>query len=70
MHPHTGELFRPPFGIDLLVEVVGDGLVIEGDMRPGADLLDESNILNQQQVVAGGNAEAADLGVTVITQEQ
>ncbi|MCH7728981.1 MAG: hypothetical protein IH991_21235 [Planctomycetes bacterium] len=47
-----------------------DRFIIERNMGPGADLFDNLNVFNEQQVVARRDAEPADLGVSIITQEQ
>ena len=48
MHPNPSKLFRPEASIHLLVKEIGYGAVVESHMRPGADLLDELDILDQQ----------------------
>jgi hypothetical protein len=69
MHPDARELLGPLLGVDLLVEEVGDGFIIKGDVRPRADLLDELNVLNQKQIIAGRDAESANFRVTKVTQK-
>jgi hypothetical protein len=45
--PDSAELFRPATRIDLVVKEVGHRLIVELDVRPGAGLLDEFDILHK-----------------------
>jgi len=51
MHPDTAELFGPTASVYLLIEKVGDRSVIKRNMSPGAFLLDQLKVLDEQQVV-------------------
>ena len=68
--PDSGELLGPSPCIVLLIKQVGDRFIVEGNVSPGADLRDQLEILDQQQVVGGGDSKSADLGRPAITQEQ
>ena len=68
--PNSGELFRSPSCVNLLVKEIGYRFIVECNMRPGADLFDKLHILDEQQVVAGCDTESANLGVPEVTQEQ
>jgi hypothetical protein len=70
MDPCAGELLRSTAGVDLLVEEVGDRLVLELDADLGAALADEADVLDQEHVALGADAEAADLGVTAVPQKE
>jgi hypothetical protein len=51
--PDTTELLRPAAFVDLSIEVIGYGLVVELDMSPGAGLANQLNLFNEQEVVSG-----------------
>ena len=53
MNPYSAALFQLPSCINLPIKEVGDGLVVEGDMTPGANLFDKLYVFDQQQIVAG-----------------
>ena len=68
--PDPRELLRPPARVDLLVKEVRHRLVVEFDVDRRADLFDQRDVFDQQQVAGGGQAEPADLGAAQVTQEQ
>ena len=70
MHTNAGELFGSSLLVHLVVEEVGDRFVVKVDKCLRAGLLDELNILDKQQVIAGRNAKSANFRVTIVTQEQ
>ena len=70
MNPNAAELLRLATGIDLSIEEVGNRFVVKGHVRPGTDLPDKLDVLDEQQVVACRDAESADFRVTIITQIQ
>ena len=70
VNPDATKLFWLSTLIDLRIEEVSDGFIVEFDMRPRAVLADELNIVDEQQVVRAGDAEAADFGFAQVTQEQ
>jgi hypothetical protein len=45
-------------------------LVLELNMHPSAGLADKPDFLDEQIVIRGSNPEAANLGISRITQEQ
>ena len=68
--PDSGELLGPATRIDLVIEIVRHGLVVELHMDPAASLADEPHVLDEQQVVARRNPESTDLRLTQVTQVQ
>lgn len=48
MQPDSGELFRPPTGVDLTVEEIGNRIIIELDRYRSTVLLNQFDILDQQ----------------------
>ena len=70
MHPDAAELFRPPPGIHLPIEVIGHRFVVEDDAGTGADLAHQLDVLDIKQIVGGGDPESADLRVARVTQVQ
>ena len=64
------ELLGPAAQVHLPVEEVGHGLVVEGHRGPGAYLPHKLDVLDVEQVVGRGDAEAADLGVAQVAQEE
>ncbi len=70
VNPHAREFLRPPTEIDLLVEEFGHRIVREGHCHGRADLWDQDEVLDQQQVITGRNPKATNFGLTDITQEQ
>ena len=70
VNPDSRELFRLPSGIDLLVEEIGNAVVVELDGDDRADLFDQLNVFDEQQIVGVGDAESADFGGADVTQVQ
>ncbi len=70
MYPEASELFWPPTKIDLSVEILGHRVVIEGDSDGRAELWDQDELLDQQEVVGCRDPESANFGLSHITQEQ
>jgi len=70
MDPDPREAGRIQTPVNLVVEEVGDRIVTETDRHRGAGLLDEDNVFHQQRIIGRRQAEAADFGLTQITQVQ
>ena len=70
VNPDTSKRFRLASCIALLVKIVSDRRIVEGDRHRRALLFDELHVFNQQQIIRGRNAEATDLRVTVVTEIQ
>jgi len=68
MNPDAGEMLGLTPKVYLLVEVISDSLIIEGDRHGSTLLFDELHVFNEQQFIGGRDAEAADLGVTIVTK--
>ncbi len=68
MNPDSSEIFGLTPNVYLLVEVISNSLVVEGDRYGGTLLFDELHVFNEQQFVGGRDAESADLGVTIVTK--
>jgi hypothetical protein len=68
MHPDAAELFRPPPGIHLPIEVIGHRLVIKDHRGTGTDLANKLDLVNVKQILGGGDPESADLRVASVTQ--
>jgi hypothetical protein len=66
MQPDPGELFRSAALLDLILEKVSDGLIVELDTGAGGVLRDHHELLNEQWIVIAGDAKAADLRVTAV----
>ncbi len=67
MDPDSGELFRATSGIDLNVEEIGDRFVVKRHVRPSADLLDQRDVFDEQQIVGRRDAETADFRLALIS---
>ena len=52
----------------MLVEVVRDSLVVEGDRYGSTLLIDELNVFDEQQVIRRRDSKTANLSVTIITK--
>lgn len=70
VNPNASKLFWSASGIALLVKVVSDSRVVEGNRHRRALLFNELHVFNQQQIVSGRDAEAANLRITVVTEIQ
>jgi hypothetical protein len=70
MQPDAGELRGAPPRIDLPVEEVGHGRVVERDTDDRADLRHEQDVFDKQRVLKGRPSEASDFGVAPVTQKQ
>ena len=70
MQPDPGELLGTASCIDLLVEQLRYGIIIERDADGGAGLAYQPDLFHQQQVVGRRDPEPADLSGPEITQEQ
>lgn len=70
MNPDSRELFRSPTQVDLLVEELGHGFIHKRHRDWRADLRDQDEFLNQQQIVGAGDPEPSHFGIAEITQEQ
>ena len=70
VNPDAGELFWTSPKVDLLVKEICDGNIVKCDGDDRANLLDQHNIFNEQQVFRGRNSESADLGRPYVTQKQ
>ena len=70
MDPYPTNAFRLSARVNLLIEEVGHGFVLEGDRQRGAVLPDEPDVLDQKQVVLGTDAKPTDFGVTQIAEKQ
>ena len=57
-------------GVDLAVEEVCHRMVVEEDRDATAPLEDQLDVLDVEQVVGRGDAEAAHLGVAQVAQVQ
>lgn len=68
MQPQSGELFGLAPRIDLGIEEIGDSIVVKRNANCADPLLDGYEVFDRQQVVATADAEAADLGVTVVAE--
>jgi len=60
MDPNAGELFRPAASVDLIVEKLGDGHVVEGDRDHGAGLSHQLDVLDVEQVIGRRDSETTD----------
>lgn len=49
---------------DLILEVMGDRQILEGDRDRGRHLRDKDHVLDPQQVVRGADPEPTDFGLT------
>ena len=70
MDPHAGKLLRPPAEVHLEVEEVGHGLVIERDAGGGGLLGNADEVLDVERVIFDRDAEAPDLSLAAVTEEQ
>ena len=70
VNPDPSKLFGTQPAINLAVEELGDRIVLERDRDDGTVLAHEDEVFNEQQVIGGGDPEAADFGLAEITQEQ
>ena len=68
--PEAAHLLRPSPGIHLAIEEIGHRIVVEDDRDATADLADEQNVFDIQQIVGRRNSEPADLGFAQVTQAQ
>ena len=68
--PDPTELFRLSALVDLVVEELGDGGVIEGNVHLVAALRHEGNVTDVEQIARVGDAESADFGRAEITQTE
>ena len=68
VEPDAGKLFGCPAEVDLLVEELGHGLVVEGDTGPSDFLFDRDELLDQERLALGRDAEAADLSPAAIAE--
>ena len=68
MDPNPGKALRCETSVHLPIEVIGDRHVIEADRHRAALLADQADVLDEKQVFFGGDSEAADLGITQVTQ--
>src|SRR5205085_4067455 len=59
MHPDPRKSLRRQARIDLPVKVIGHRLIIEADRDFTAELLDETDVFHQQQIVLGRDAKAS-----------
>ena len=70
MNPNSCAFVGLPTEIDLLVKVLGHGVVYERNGDGRADLWDQDEVLDQQQVVGCRNSKATHLSVTEVSHEQ
>lgn len=68
--PDAGRVLWGEAGIGHLIEVVRHGGIIEDDRERAAPLLDESNVVDEEQIILiMGYPEPADFGRAEITEE-
>src|SRR5688572_20962263 len=68
MDPDPRKTLRLQSGIDLLVEEVRHRRIVQRDSHGGAALLDQSYVFDEQWIVDGRDAKAADFGWTGVAQ--
>ena len=70
VQPDSGEpLDRQPL-IDLLIEKIGHGRVVEGDRDGTTGLTDKSDVFDRERINGAGDSEAADFDAVQIPPEQ
>jgi hypothetical protein len=67
VQPEPRELLGLAASINLSIEEVRNGHVVERHVDPSAGLRNEPNIFDEQQVVFGRDSKTADLGVARVT---
>ena len=68
MKPSPGELFGLASGIHLAVKIVRHGLIIQRHGRHVADLADQFDIFEVEQIIVGRDAEATDFASARIAE--
>jgi len=68
VQPDAGELFRLAPQVHLLLKEIGDRRIVKSNRDLGTALLHGEELLDQQRIVRGRNAKAADLGTTGMTK--
>lgn len=68
MHPGPGELLRLASPVHAAVEEIRHRGVLETDAHAGHFLANGDEVLDVKQVAGGGDAKAADLGVTGVAE--
>ena len=67
MDPDAGELIGPKSFFDLILEVVGNRLIIKRYRRKRTRLLYQLNVFNEQRI-SRANPKRPDFGITKVTQ--
>ena len=67
---HGVEFFDEYHVVDLLIEVIGDRLVVELNGHRSAGLPDQPNIVDQQQILGRRDPKTSHLGRSQVTQVQ
>ena len=68
--PDPGERFGAASLVNLLIEIIGDGFIMERDVCPGAGLLNQGDLIDSQQIFRIRDSESTHFGLTKITQKQ
>ena len=70
VHEQPSELLGLAALIHLGIKEIRHRLVVKLRRDPGAGLLHELHVFDEQQIIAGGDPKAADLRVAGVTQKQ